>query len=103
MAAARGLLQADFEQDRRGHLGERRPTAPGARFRDRGHLPRIDQTELRPVERHEPPATPERLPVLARGRARAQRAPHQLGEDSPTATAAGDSDQELSAREVPNN
>jgi hypothetical protein len=78
------IVQTEFEQDRRGDLGEGGSAPARPRFRERGRdLGRVDQTELRPVERHQPPPAPKRLAVLARRRARPQRAPHQLREDLP--------------------
>ena len=77
-------MQPQFQQDGGGDLGEGRPAAPGPGFREGGRdLGSIDQTELRAVEGHQPPAAPERLAVRPPRRSRPQRPSQQVGKDLP--------------------
>ena len=77
------IVQPHFQQDRRGELGEGRAAAARPGFLEGGRdLGRIDQTELRAIERHQPPAAPERLGLPPR-RSRPQHPSHQVGEDLP--------------------
>ena len=78
------IMQAQFEQDAGGELGEGRAAAPGSGLARGGlELRRVGQTERRAIQGDQPPAAPERLGLGGGLGQRTQAQAQQLGEDFP--------------------
>ena len=78
------MVQAQFEQDAGGDFGEgRAPTAGFGLARGGFDLWRVGQTELRAIQRDQPPAAPEGVGLGHRLGPRAQAQAQPLGEDLP--------------------
>ena len=97
-----GIVQAEFDQHSHRQLGEGRRPAATARLRALGaDFARIQEIELGPVERQQPPPAPERLGVIGGASGRSTRRINSA--NTSHGSRVRRSDNELSASVSPNN